>query len=246
MSEEKPELENAIRIAIEAADAANSAAADIAEMKRQYKDASEKLVEARKSFGLFSVGIFMGVATALGVAGFMFFKTTGELKTTHATQIEALTVFSESVLELRQTLVQVEDVRDEILITLEQHNQSKTDFGSAASELVQNVEALNATVSEKIDMMIAENSALQPQMAATLTGQFEDELTMLKEDMQGNISDLQLALSKMIASGFSSLPKQGAVAPSPAKSAPNKPAVRKTPKPRKSAPKPAPNPFKFP
>lgn len=244
MSDEKPELENAIRLAIEAADAANSSAADIAEMKRQYKDAADKIETTRKSFSLFSFSLLGGVAVALGASGFVAFKTISDLKTAYATQIEALGVFSESVAELRTTLSQVEGATEKLYASIAAQ-EAKT------QELDQSNQVKIDALSAEIEAFRNDAAAMQPQIATAVQSQIADQVTTMSNDLQATLADLQVAISKMIASGFETMPV--AAAPAPAAPAPRAtPTVRTTPakttpaRSKRPAPRPAPNPFKFP
>lgn len=248
MSDEKPELENAIRLAIEAADAANSSAADIAEMKRQYKDASGKIDASRKSFLIFSFSLLGGVAVALGAVGFVAFKTISDLKTAYATQIEALTVFSESVAELRTTLSEVEMANGNLIEVLATQKEKTDNIG------IQNQAQIDA-MSAEIAAFRADASALQPQIANAVQDQITQQVTDMATEMRGMMADLQVAMSKMIATGFETLPVRTTppapttVAKAPERTAPTKTSStsssRKS-KTKRPAPRPATNPFKYP
>ena len=249
MSDDKPELENAIRLAIEAADAANSSAADIAEMKRQYQDAADKIEASRKGFGILSMGIVASVVVVLGASSFVVYKSINEMKTAYNMQIEALGVFTQSVGELRTTLSSVETVIADTQAASAQLNAAMADQNAAAQLLTTQVTVLREEMGSQIAAITQEASALQPQMASAIQQQVTGELTTLNDDIRVMISDLQLAISKMIAMGFETMPTQqtASVAPrsTPTKAAPKSTKPRSAPKSRKqSAPKP--NPFKFP
>lgn len=241
MSSDKPELENAIRIAIEAADAANSSAADIAEMKRQYKDAASQMEQQRKNFTYFSLGVMGSLVVVVGACGFIFFKTMSETKRTNATSIEALNVLTQNVAEIRTALGEINAVNESMAAFVQSQDVA---MGALKGEITD----LTATLTQEVSTMANEAVSMQPQFATTLQEQFSAKITDLQSETAAQIADLQVALSKMLAQGFATMPATTAKAPvSAAPSAPKrvtKPAPRKTV--TKAAPRPPSNPFKFP
>ena len=245
MTTEKPELENAIRIAIEAADAANSSAADIAEMKRQYKDAASQLEAQKKNFTNFSLGVMGSLVIVVGACGFIFFKTMSETKRNNATQIEALNVLTQNIAEIRTALTEVETVNANVLEFVQTQEMSMDGLSTE-------VETLAATLSETVSTMAEEAVSMQPQFASSIQVKLDEAMQNLQADTGNQIADLQVALSKMLAQGFANMPAprtttaQAAPAPRAApKPVAKAPAPRKKSKP-KAAPRPPSNPFKFP
>lgn len=241
MSSDKPELENAIRIAIEAADAANSSAADIAEMKRQYTDAASQMESQRKNFTYFSLGVMGSLVVVVGACGFIFFKTMSESKRTNATSIEALNVLTQNVSEIRTTLAEINTVNENMVAFVQSQE-------TAMGELSGEIRDLSATLTQEIATMANEAVSMQPQFATTIQEQVNTKITDLQSETAAQIADLQVALSKMLAQGFSTLPSTQAKAPVRATPTAPKRATTSTPKKtaKKAAPRPPSNPFKFP
>lgn len=243
MTSEKPDLENAIRIAIEAADAANSSAADIAEMKRQYQDAASQLEIQRKNFTNFSLGVMGSLVVVVGACGFIFFKTISETKRNNATQIEALNVLTQNVAEIRTALGEVETVNANVLAFVETQQAA---MNALSSEMM----TLSDTLTNEVSTMASEAVSMQPQFATSIQEKIETGMETFQIETASQIADLQVALSKMLAQGFAAMPeKTVTTAPNaPVKSIPTKrtatAATRKTVK--KSTPQPPANPFKFP
>lgn len=243
MSTEQPDLEETIRLALEAAEAANDVSAEFSEIKRANAKMAEKLESFQKSTSRFVTGILLGAIVSIGLGGLVYFRSLQEMRTLSATYLEALTMFSEKVSGLQTTLDDAQLIVDKVDIA-----------NNAQAEQLANIEAkmaeLQAAISTELTGFSDQATAMQPQMAESLQSHFDAGMTKTQDLMMAQISDLQLAMTKLLADGIAKAPAAKAdattKASAPAPSTSKKPAPRKSTKKTASTAKPATNPFKYP
>lgn len=242
MSTNKPSLEDSVRLAIEAAGAANAVAADISQMKAEYEAAAGRLDTTRKHITTIAVAGIGAVALTVGFGALVYFRTLGELERANATQMEALTVFAETVGQLTASLEGVQE------ITAAYEKMAETE-GTTQSEIVARLDAMQTVmVSEMAALSATEPPAdpMAPQIARSIEEHVDEASQSVKDEVRLAVSDLQVALAKMIATEFETMSlKQAAQMAAMPKPVVPAPTTRKT---TTSKPKtrPAPNPFSYP
>jgi hypothetical protein len=226
------DLENSIQLALEAAAAANDSAEDVARLSADTQAAADRLDGFAKVMKPVMMGVVAGAVLAIGLGGLVYLRTLSDMRTATATQTEALTVFSKSVADLQAQLDALDGVNetlaalgpaqaagfDDLRATLEaQFTEMQIGLSDAASD-----EA---------------NPATTPQMLRSLSQSMQESHAETRADFAAGLSDLQLALTRMLADRPVVQKTQSAAA------APSKPAPVRRARP---APRPEPNPFSFP
>ena len=243
-------LEDSIRLAIEAAEAANDVAAEISQMKGEYERAATRLERTRKNLVIIALGGFAAVATAVTFGALVYFQTLGDMKAANDTQLEALTMFSTSVQDLNGAVAEV----DKIVMAYMENGDAQT---MAAAQIDERMTAFETDMATQIEMLTDKAGQMQPQMASAIKTHMDEVAGGILEDVQLAMSDLQLAFSKMLATEMATMAKMipemtKTMAPAPAKPAATTPKPASTPSsttstPRRTtAPKPKPNPFSYP
>lgn len=232
------EIENSIRMALEAAEAANDSATEIERLSSDTRAAAERLDKFAKLMKPLVLGTVAGAVASVVIGGLVYFRTVAEMRSTAATQIEALGVFTQSVAELKQQVAAV---------------QAQADARAAADEARQNnhaavlaaIDAAKAEVAAQVSAQGATDapdagSAATAQMLRGLSEQITADHAATRDAFAAGLSDLQLALTKMMAETLRPDPAaKTAAAP--------KTTVAKTPsKPRAPQASAAKNPFKYP
>ncbi|WP_162630917.1 MULTISPECIES: hypothetical protein [Meridianimarinicoccus] len=230
MADKANVLDNSIQLALDAAEAANDAAAELTPLKEGIVASTDQLDTTRR-FVIRSVGAALGAATLMLVmAALIYFQTLSNLRTATASQIETMAMLTANMADLDAALVRTAALEDSIaqLEGLETRLESVIDARSTAmrDDILEQLPDITASASE-----IAE--ALDAQLA---------EIVALN-------ADLETALSRLIAAGFDARPPASA-APVATETAPTS-APRSAPAPfagtpRRTAPRPEPNPFSFP
>lgn len=238
-------LQDAIRLALEAAEAANDAASEVSRLQSETSAAAARLDRFGARLRPVMIGLLAGASISIVLGGLVYFKTLAEMRRTSATQIEALAMFQETVTALNGQLDAVGAMStrlDEI------DTANATAFESIANDIAMQGEQIMTDVTGFSDTA----GSLQAQIATTLGERIDAGTMATKETLQASISDLQLAMSKMLSAAVRAAPAAAAKpmattakpAPAPRRVAP-KPKPRTTSKPKPKA-APAPNPFSYP
>ncbi|PWR02556.1 hypothetical protein DKT77_10185 [Meridianimarinicoccus roseus] len=223
-------LEETINIALEAAEAANDAAAEMGPLQTSLERTSTRL-ELLRTFVMRSVTAALGAAVVMLVMGaLIYFQTLANLRTATATQIEALAVFTENMTRLDTAL----DRTDALIAAVDRLNELEPALGAV---LTDEMAAQEARLIEVIP----------PQVQAGLDGALQAQT----DQVLALITDLEAAMTKLVAAGLTG---SAEAASSAARTAP---AAEPAPKPaptrtsgstptKRRAPAPEPNPFSFP
>ncbi len=239
---ETNELQEAIKLALEAAEAANDAASEVSRLQSETSAAAARLDRFGARLRPMMIGLLAGAGVSIALGGLVYFKTLAEMRRTSATQIEALAIFQESVTQLNGQLEAVAGL-SERMAKLEGLSNENRDVVMAQ------LTAMSEQMSSQLGNYSDTAGNLQSQIATTLTERVDAGTQTTVEAMKAGISDLQLALSKMIAAAVTTAPSSASTASKPtaapaAKPRPKPTTTRKTTS--KPAPKAEPNPFSFP
>ncbi|MGR3697973.1 MAG: hypothetical protein ACU0CB_06850 [Roseovarius sp.] len=225
------ELENSIQLALEAATAANDSAEDVARVSTETLAAAARLDKFAKGMKPLLFGVVASAVLCVALAGLVYLRTLSDMRTATATQIEALTVFSKSVGDLQAQLEALGDMSEKV----------------AAIEAAQTAgierleETMMAETARLAEAMSATEDPAAPQMLRGLVDRVEASHVETRDAFAKGLSDLQLAMTKMLAERAEVLakaaPQTAAAAPKPVAKAPS----RKKPQARVE-----PNPFGFP
>lgn len=238
---ENTELQDTIRLALEAAEAANDAAAEVSRLQSETAAAAARLDRFGARLRPMMIGLLAGAGVSIALGGLVYFKTLAEMRRTSATQIEALAIFQESVTQLNGQLEAVAGL-SERMAKLEGISNENREL------ILTQLTTIHDQMASQLGDYSDTAGSLQSQIATTLTERVDAGTQKTVEAMQAGISDLQLALSKMIAAAATSTPPAAAAkpaAPAPTKRTTSSSSSKKTTK-KSSAPKAEPNPFSFP
>ena len=89
-----------IRRALDAAQAANDAAQDMAELSSAYRAFAEAVIKGQKRNTQIATGAAIGAMVALVLAGLVYFRSVGDLRTAAAVQAEAAKLLVEEVKQI--------------------------------------------------------------------------------------------------------------------------------------------------
>ncbi len=224
-----PELESSIQLALEAAAAANDAASDVETLSSDTKAAAARLDKFAQVMKPVMMGVVAGAVLAIILGGLVYFRTLSEMRLATATQMEALALFSTSVDDLKTQIGSLETLGETLTALQSEQDSAFT--------------ALEAKVEAALQPPEPESTAspLDSQMLRSLSDTVAQNHQDTRDAFTQGLSDLQLALTRMMA--------ERPVVPAAAPPAPPKPAVtakaRPTPRPVAKA-RPAPNPFSYP
>lgn len=235
MTTQPADLENSIRIALEAAETANESAEEVSRLGAATQESVNKLDSFAKVIKPVAIGCLAGSLISAALGGLVYLRTLSEMRTATATQIEALAVFSTSLEELREEIDGM-GAASETLTALSQAQEGRHAEVLAA---ISRIEALAVAEPTMVEPS-AEVQAL-PQLLRGVTDAIEEAHGETRDQFTAGLSDLQLALARMLADELAPQPAKPTVAPA------TQPRPVPRPAPARARPsKPAANPFKFP
>lgn len=218
MTDKTPDIDQTIQIALEAAAAANDSAEDIARLSSDTQKAAQRLDNFARGFKPVLLGVIGGAVLSVALGGLTYMRTLSEMRLTTATQTEALALFTSTVRDLQEKLGNIEMLIADVAMLKEAQDAMIARLNTAPVE-ISGDDPLGGLAS----LLAQEHEATRAAMTAA-------------------ISDLHLALTRLLADAPAT----------PQASAPPAPPVDQGPRPRpqpRPAPTPQPqpaNPFSFP
>ncbi|MEM6896749.1 MAG: hypothetical protein AAF576_05185 [Pseudomonadota bacterium] len=241
MTKSAETIEDSIQLALDAAVAANDSAEDASRLKGETFAAAARLDAFGKSMRPAMWGTLAGALVATALGGVVYFKALSDLQVATAAQLEALTLFSQNVSDLSARM----DAYDDLDATL----AALADGRDIDQDVIREVftgefEAFQDVLAARD----AEVSDAVPQMLRSIAENTTQEHESTREFLTTTLSDLQLALTRVMAeqpaermADAETGQEPRAVAPAPTVQPRRNDVVERRP-----APRPAPNPFKFP
>lgn len=195
MTTEYNAVQESIKIALDAADAATDVTSEYNKTKREHK----KLEDSVKNVHRFSVIIFscsmVAAVAALLFAGLIYFRTMSELDTMTTTSREALVVFAENVDGVNDSLNKMRDA-------LETQQKLVGQNETLINELVglrDIISQSNETMMSGIQTTSTKISDSNSQMASSITSGIANELGAQTNRMVKELNALSSANSKALS-----------------------------------------------
>ena len=186
MSTEYNAVQESIKIALDAADAATDVTSEYNKTKREHK----KLEASVKSVHRFSIIIFassmVAAVAALLFAGMIYFRTMSELSTMTTTSREALVVFAENVEGVNEALEKMKGAL-ETQQTLVGQNETLINELVGLRDIISRSNETMMTGMESTSSSIAESNN---QMVSSITSGIANELGAQTNRMVKELNDL--------------------------------------------------------
>ena len=230
MTTSDTDLEGGIRLAIEAAAAANAVSGDVDRMRSEIADAAGRLDRARRILTPVLAGVAAGAALSVIGAGLLYFRTLADLEITRQMQIEALALLTEE-------LGRVETAVEAVTAWTEARQNADATLEDRVAALVARLETPE-TDAASVDQG-GTAGGISPQIGRSIIDSITAAHEATRSEILAATADLQLALSRMLAE-----------TPRAAPPAPDRPSAARSPTDARPAgrprPAPPPNPFSYP
>ncbi len=194
MSTEYNAVQESIKIALDAADAATDVTSEYNKTKREHK----KLEASVKSVHRFSIIIFassmVAAVAALLFAGMIYFRTMSELSTMTTTSREALVVFAENVEGVNDALEKMKTALD-TQKTLVGQNETLINELVGLRDIISRSNETMMTGMESTSSSIADSNN---QMASSITTGIASELGAQTNRMVKELNDLSKTNAKSL------------------------------------------------
>ena len=203
MASEFNSVQESIKLALDAADAATDVTSEYSQVKREHKKLEKKVSQIHRYTTITFVSAISAAVIALGFSATLYFKSISELKLMTTTNRQGLIVFSENIETLNNVLAElkVSLSKQEELIKL--NRESTTQIGELKKVMVEGSASIVAQLQKTGDDIDVSTTALGESLKAAVTTQnkaminsFKVTLTSLESSVLKSVA----AIDKKIAS----------------------------------------------
>ena len=203
MASEFNSVQESIKLALDAADAATDVTSEYSQVKREHKKLEKKVSQIHRYTTITFVSAISAAVIALAFSATLYFKSISELKLMTTTNRQGLIVFSENIETLNNVLAElkVSLSKQEELIKL--NRESTTQIGELKKVMAEGSASIVAQLQKTGDGIDASTTALGESLKAAvitqnkaMTNSFKVTLTSLESSVLKSVA----AVDKKIAS----------------------------------------------
>ena len=187
MSTDYNAVQESIKIALDAADAATDVTAEYNKIRRDHKKLEDSMKQSQRFISIIFASSVAAAVAALVFAGLIYFRTLSELSTMTTTSREALIVFAENVDNMNSSLERLE-VSLETQTELVSLNETLI---NELSSLKQTIADSNTTMADKLDMTANAITTSNGSLAESLTKAIANELNSQNRKMFGQLQKIE-------------------------------------------------------
>ena len=187
MSTDYNAVQESIKIALDAADAATDVTAEYNKIRRDHKKLENSMNQSQRFISIIFASSVAAALAALVFAGLIYFRTLSELTTMTTTSREALIVFAENVDNMNSSLEKLETSL-ETQTKLVSLNETLID---ELSSLKQVIAESNSSMASKLDMTANTLTTSNGSLAEALTKAIANELNSQNRKMLGQLQKIE-------------------------------------------------------
>jgi uncharacterized spore protein YtfJ len=153
MSEKTTNVEDSIKIALDAADMATSAASELDRIKLDNSSVRDEMKRVYRKVSIVFASALVGTAVSLLGAAVIYYKTLSGMETANNTSLEALVIFADNIDKLTAAVSSVSDMTGklgEISSVAEATNQAVSGLGEKVSSSESGLNAQLASIQEQL------------------------------------------------------------------------------------------------
>ena len=192
MAGELNSVQESIKLALDAADAATDVTSEYSQVKREHKKLEKKVAQIHRYTTITFVSAVSAAVIALAFSATLYFKSISELKMMTTTNREGLIVFSENIERLNTVLaeLQVSLSKQEELVKL--NRQTTTQISDLKQVMSEGSASIVAELKEHGDSLGGSTVALGKELKAAIASQNK----ALASGQRVNLSSLESAIMK--------------------------------------------------
>ena len=203
MASEFNSVQESIKLALDAADAATDVTSEYSQVKREHKKLEKKVSQIHRYTTITFVSAISAAVIALAFSATLYFKSISELKLMTTTNRQGLIVFSENIETLNNVLAElkVSLSKQEELIKL--NRESTTQIGELKKVMAEGSASIVAQLQKTGDGIDVSTTALGESLKAAVTTQNKAMINSLKvtlTSLESSVLKSVAAIDKKIAS----------------------------------------------
>ena len=190
MSSELNSVQESIKLALDAADAATDVTSEYSQVKREHKKLESKVSQIHKYTTITFVTAMAAAIAGIGFSAVLYFKTLGELRLMTKTNREGLVVFAENIDDLNTILTDL-NVALKQQAELVALNKESSDKMTKMMELIEQTSSTLATEMQASTAAMAESNkalseSLSTEVISKAMGQ-NNQLAVKLASMEANL-----------------------------------------------------------
>ena len=168
MAGELNSIQESIKLALDAADAATDVTSEYSQVKRETKKLERKVSQIHRYTTITFVSAVVAAVAGLSFSALLYFKTLSELRLMSTTNREGLVVFAENIEQLNSVL-------SELNVALDQQEELVALNRESSEKMTQLMTLISSTSEATINELQASTSAMRESNAA-IAGQIGEKL----------------------------------------------------------------------
>jgi hypothetical protein len=194
MSSELNSVQESIKLALDAADAATDVTSEYSQVKREHKKLEQKVSQIHRYTNMTFVTAMVTAIVCLGFTALLYFKTINEQKMMSSTNLEGIKVFSENIQELNNVLVELNGAlaQQSELVALNRESSEKM------TEMMALIDASSTAMMEEMKASTGAMVAANEKLAKSISEEVVSEALGQTNQFAVNLAGLEASISKSI------------------------------------------------
>jgi hypothetical protein len=194
MSSELNSVQESIKLALDAADAATDVTSEYSQVKREHKKLEQKVSQIHRYTNMTFVTAMVTAIFCLGFTALLYFKTINEQKMMSSTNLEGIKVFSENIQELNNVLVELNGAlaQQSELVALNRESSEKM------TEMMALIDASSTAMMEEMKASTGAMVAANEKLAKSISEEVVSEALGQTNQLAVNLAGLEASINKSI------------------------------------------------
>lgn len=195
MSETTVNVEDSIKIALDAADIATSAASEFDKIRLENQTLRNDVMKLYKSVSIVMLSAVVGIAISIAGAATIYFKTLSGMETANNTSLEALVIFAENVDKLTAAVDAVDDITAQLGTISALSATTDQTVTSLSTKLDQGQTDLNAKLASQQEQVVNSIS----QFSRSVVDEVNTGATERAAAMDGKLQEISKATAQLVS-----------------------------------------------
>ena len=194
MSSDLSTIEESIKIALDAADAATDVTSEYSQIKREHRKLEKNVSQIHRYTTITFVTAMGAAVLSLGFSAMLYFKTLGELRLMTTTNREGLVVFAENIEQLNSVLGELSGSLEQQGELVALNREATGKITELATLIGASSQQLSADIKASSDAMVLSNKELGKYLGDTIVNQAMSHLNSVAVQLAGTESKLSKEL----------------------------------------------------
>jgi len=194
MASELNSVQESIKLALDAADAATDVTSEYSQIKREHRKLEKNVSQIHRYTTITFVTAMGAAVLSLGFSAMLYFKTLGELRLMTTTNREGLVVFAENIEQLNSVLGELSGSLEQQGELVALNREATGKITELATLIDASSQQLSADIKASSDAMVLSNEELGKYLGDTIVNQAMGHLNSVAVQLAGTESKLSKEL----------------------------------------------------